>query len=422
LTIQSLAALGLLLAAGCGGSTGASPQGTGKGAQSTDGGGDAAGDGGGGADAAGDGGGGGDSGGNPSSLIAVPLQACQGLAFTADVSVGGQDFQMIVDTGSTSLGVASSMCSGCGVTPLYTPGATAVDQKVMGTSQFGSGSWSGEVYQDSVGFASDPSVPVKFVAIDTQSMFFRPGATCGTSGTGFQGIIGFDRASAAVQGTNAFFDQFVSAKGIPDVFATELCPSGGTLWLGGYDTGMATGAPQYTPFTTDTASSYYYTVSLQSIAVGGTSTTVPINDQFPDTIVDTGTTAFILGTTAFNSLTTAIAGTAGFTQIFGAGAGASWFSSQQPCGAAGTTKAQIDAALPALTLTFGGGVTLQMPASESYLVPFSGFWCSLMIAAPSSAQFPLGSLMGSPMLRSYITVFDRAGGRVGFVPHAACPG
>jgi hypothetical protein len=387
----------------------------GKGAQSTDGGG-------------GDGGdagssGGGDSGGNPSSLIAVPLQACQGLAFTADVTVGGQDFQMIVDTGSTSLGVASNMCSGCGVTPVYTPGTTAVDQKVMGMSQFGTGSWTGEVFQDSVGFASDPSVPVKFVAIDTQSMFFRPGVSCGASASGYQGIIGFDRASAAVMGTNAFFDQFVAAKGIPDVFATQLCDNGGTLWLGGYDTNAATGAPQYTPFTTDAASSYYYTVDLQTIAVNGTTASVPITGQINDTVVDTGTTAFILATNAFNSLTTAIAGTPGFTQTFGAGAGgAAWFSSQQPCGAPGATKAQIDAAMPGLTLTFGGGVTLQMPASESYLVSFGGYWCSLMIAAPSSAQFPLAALMGSPMLRSYITVFDRAGGRVGFVPHAACPG
>src|SRR5579859_1780357 len=200
-TLPSLTALGLavLAASGCGGSVGASPQGTGKGAQSTDGGGD-------------DGGGnGGDAGTTPSSLITVPLQACEGLIFTADVAVGGQDFQMILDTGSTSLGVASSMCSGCGVTPEYTPGTTAMDLKTMATSQFGTGSWTGEVYQDAVGFASDPAVPVKFVAIDSQSMFFRSGLTCSGGGTGYQGIIGFDRASAAVMGTNAFFDDFVTA-------------------------------------------------------------------------------------------------------------------------------------------------------------------------------------------------------------------
>jgi hypothetical protein len=416
--LPSLAALGLaaLASSGCGSSSqGAAPQGTGKGAQSTDAGGDAAGNTGGDS--------GGDSGGNPSSLIAVPLQACQGLAFTANVAVGGQDFQMIVDTGSTSLGVASNQCSTCGVTPVYIPGTTAMDQMRMAMSQFGTGMWTGEVYQDSVGFASDPSVPVKFVAIDTQSMFFRPGISCGSSGTGgYQGIIGFDRASAAVAGTNAFFDQFVMAKGIPNVFATELCDNGGTLWLGGYDTSVATGAPQYTPFTTDIASSYYYTVNLQSIAVAGSSTPIPVTGQYPDTVVDTGTTVFVLETNAFNSLTTAIAGTPGFTQTFGASAGgAAWFSSQQPCGAAGTTKAQIDAAMPGLTLSFAGGVTLQMPASESYLVSYGGFWCSLMVAAPSSAQFPLAALMGSPMLRSYVTVFDRAAGRVGFVPHAACP-
>jgi Eukaryotic aspartyl protease len=411
LTLPSLTALGftVLAASGCGGSVGASPQGTGKGAQSTDGGGDDA------------GGNGGDAGMTPSSLITVPLQACEGLIYLADVAVGSEDFQMIVDTGSTSLGVASSMCSGCGVTPVYTPGASAVDQKTMATSQFGTGSWSGEVYQDSIGFASDPAVPVKFVAIDSQSMFFRPGLTCSGGATGYQGIIGFDRVASAVSGTNAFFDDFVTAKGIPNVFATELCDNSGTLWLGGYDSSKATGAPQYTPFTSDQASPYYYTVNLQSIAVDGTTTTVTPTGLLPDTVVDTGTTAFIVDSAAFTSLTTAIAGTPGFTQTFGASAGgASWFSGQTPCGAAGTSKAQIDAAMPGLTLTFGGGVTLKMPASESYLTSYSGYWCSLLIAAPSGQQFPLAALLGSPMMRSQIIIWDRAGGRLGFAPHAPC--
>jgi hypothetical protein len=215
----------------------------------------------------------------------------------------------------------------------------------MTTSQYGSGSWTGEVYQDSVGFASDPMIPLKFGAITTQSMFFQP-IVCNSGG--LQGIIGLDRASSELPGTNAFFDQFVAAKGIANVFATELCDTSGTLWLGGYDTSVATAAPQYTPVTTDVASSYYYTVDLESITIAGSTTPISITSgaQFPDTVVDTGTTALVLPQAVFDNLTNALASSPGFTHVFGAGTTASWFSSGQPCGASGTTKAQIDRLRP----------------------------------------------------------------------------
>jgi hypothetical protein len=189
-----------LAASACGGSVNASPQGSGKSGQMTD-------DGGAGDDASADTG----SGNNPgpdgstgtSSLITVPLEECTPLVYKAGVTVGSQTFQMIIDTGSTTLGVASSKCTDCGVTPLYTPGTAAVDEGSTTTSQYGSGSWTGEIYQDSVGFTSDPTVPLKFAAITTQSMFFGP-MMC-QSGGGYQGIMGLDRAKAELSGTNAFF-------------------------------------------------------------------------------------------------------------------------------------------------------------------------------------------------------------------------
>jgi hypothetical protein len=359
----------------------------------------------------------------PLTLTAVPLEECAPLIYLANVTVGSQAFRLSVDTGSTTLGVASNKCSNCNVTPLYTPGATAVDEMRTVTSQYGRGNWSAEVYQDSVGFASDPTIPLRFGAITNQTNFFGP-VVC-ASGGGMQGIIGLDRASAELPGTNAFFDQFVAAKGLPNVFATELCDSRGTLWLGGYDPSAATAAPQYTPVTTDAASSHYYTVDLETIAVAGSSapTAIAGGSAYPDTVVDTGTTALLVTNAAFTSLTNAIASSPGFAQIFGAGAGASWFSSRAPCGAAGTTKAQIDAALPALTLTFGKnpGISIQMAASDSYLVPFPGYgWCSLMAPLPAVGRFPLAAILGSPFLRAQITIFDRANGRIGFAPHTAC--
>jgi hypothetical protein len=361
--------------------------------------------------------------GTVSGVLAVPLTSCVPLVYAANVDIGGETFQLLVDTGSTSLGVAGKGCTNCSVTPLYTPSATSTDEKTTATSQFGSGSWSGEVYQDQVGFGSDPSVPVNFVAITSQTSFFQQGSTCG--GQPYQGIIGFDRALAEVKGTDGFFDQFVAGKGVANVFATQLCDNGGTLWLGGFDSSFTTGAMQYTPVTTDAFSSAYYTVNLASITVG--STTVPVaSAAYPDSVLDTGTSAFLLGSTAFDALTAAIGDTAGFKQLFGDDAGAGFFNSQQPCANLTQTKAQLDAILPPLTMTFGSnpGITVQALATESYLMPYPSFgWCSSLASQPQSAdEFPLASIVGSPVLRSNVVVFDRAKGQIGFAPHKACAG
>jgi len=211
----------------------------------------------------------------------------------------------------------------------------------------------------------------------------------------------------------------VENENVADVFATELCDSGGTLWLGGYDPSATTAAPVFTPFTGDAFSRYYYAVDLVSIAAAGT--TVPIaTPQFPDTVVDTGTSIFLMGLDAYTALTTAIAGDAQFQSIFG---GASFFSSTG-CATVTETKAALDAALPALTLTFGSSPAITVTAlpTDSYLFPFGqGQWCPAIDGLAQGDQFPLASILGAPMLRANVTVFDRANQRIGFAPRAMCP-
>jgi hypothetical protein len=356
----------------------------------------------------------------PLGPIAVPLFSCVPAVYTAAVTIGAtQQFQLSIDTGSTSLGVASTQCSGCGVTPLYAPGSTAVDEGKMADSQYGSGSWTGEVYEDAVAFDSRATTEVALVAIDTQSQFFQT-IRCDSTSGGMQGIVGFGPAGSALPGTNGFFDELVARAQVPDVFATELCDTGGTLWLGGYDASSVTAAPQYVPFNTDAYSPFYYTVNLTSVSVNGTS--IPIaTAQYADTVVDTGTSVFLLGLEAYGALTTAIASDAQFQKVFG---GAAFFASQG-CAAVTETKAALDAALPALTLTFGSTAPIRvtMLATDSYLFPYGADrWCPALDGiAQSSDEFPLASILGAPLLRSSITIFDRANHRLGFAPHAACP-
>src|SRR5579862_1690201 len=62
----------------------------------------------------------------PKGLVTIPLGGCIP-EYTAEVTIGGkQVFNLVVDTGSTTLGVASNTCSNCtGIKPLYTPGVSA---------------------------------------------------------------------------------------------------------------------------------------------------------------------------------------------------------------------------------------------------------------------------------------------------------
>jgi hypothetical protein len=410
------ASLALLAASACGGST-ANP-GSAPGDGGTEG---ALGDGavvvpeGGGSD-------GGDQGDDAGSgLPTIKLYSCSldGIAYTVGATIGTQQFQLTVDTGSTTLGVASTSCSTCtGVKPEYSPGASAVDEKKTATSQYGTGSWTGEIYQDTVALPPSASTPLKFAAIDTQSMFFESIPCDSTSGS-IQGIVGFAPATLAVPGTQGLLDQLVVNQKLPDIFATELCETGGSMWLGGYDPAATTAAPQYTPFATTFYDAGYYGVNLVSITVG--TTTVPVaSAQYADSLVDTGTSIFALGTTAYNALVAAIGADPGFTKTFG---GAAFFGGQTPCAATTDTKATLDSTLPELTLTFGTNpaISVKATATESYLFQYQGVgWCSAIQGFDQGTEAPVAAIMGAPVLRSNVLIFDRVQKRLGFAPHTAC--
>src|SRR5262249_44033883 len=94
----------------------------------------------------------------PSSLPAVSLTGCAQSGYIAPVTIGSQTFGLIVDSGSTTLGVGAASCAGCveiGVSPLYTAGASATDVGATTGEMFGDGtSWAGTVFRDEVSLAT----------------------------------------------------------------------------------------------------------------------------------------------------------------------------------------------------------------------------------------------------------------------------
>jgi len=352
--------------------------------------------------------------------LAVPLSACVPSEYTAPVKIGAtQTFNLAIDTGSTTLGVASSSCTSCNVSPEYSPGSTATNENQKVNAQYGSGQWSGEIYLDTVAVGPEEAVPVKLGAISSQSEFFTP-ASC-TPEKGVQGILGLGPAGAAEQGTNGYFDDLVSTAKVPNVFAVQLCESSGTLWLGGYDPAATTAAPVYTPLNAELGN-YYYAVDLASITVNGTSVPVATSST-PDSIVDTGTSIFILPTPAYTALTNAIVADTAFQSAFGSSASTFFSGGPGNCLAISKTKAELDSSLPALTLVFGSGqssVSVQAAPTESYLIQQDNAWCSALYGLAAGSEGPIAGIMGSPVLKSNVVIFDRANKRIGFAPHTPC--
>ncbi|HVH46169.1 MAG TPA: pepsin-like aspartic protease [Labilithrix sp.] len=371
-----------------------------------------------GSDPSGDGGGRGIQGGT--AVAALALSSCIPAVYALPLSIGNSEpFDVTLDTGSTSIGVASSSCSGCDVEPKFSPEASVIDQGVQAKSEYLTGRWSGKVYEGEISLAPQTKASVKFVAIQEQENFFVAQA-CGSKSGSVQGIIGFGPASGAIRGTTGFFDRFVAKSNVPDIFATELCDEGGLLWLGGYDSAHTTAAPRYTPLLGGALN--YYAVHLANIAVDGT--TVPVGStRYPRTIVDTGSSVFLLPSSAFTPLTKAIAANSKFEALVGEGA--SWFDNPdgRSCKKLSTTKSELDAALPPLTLTFGTGaaaIAVRAAPTESYLANYEGQWCSTLVSFEPSADLPIASVMGAPVMRSNIVIFDREGQRIGFAPHTPC--
>ncbi|MCL2450966.1 MAG: pepsin-like aspartyl protease, partial [Polyangiaceae bacterium] len=248
-----------------------------------------------------------ESGATSTAFAAIPLSTQDGTYYTADVTVGSATFALDIDTGSGTAGIAGASCTNCsaaGISPLYTPSSTATDQARMTGSTYADGStWKGEIYQDTVSLEhGTPSVKLDLVDIQTENQFFK-------SGTTFQGILGLGPSQLELQGTQTYFAQ-ATAAGVAPVMGFELCPTSGTMWLGGVDPSAAASAIQYTPLVTSGKTSSYYSIIIDDLSVGGTSLGFKAAD-FEDPIVDTGTSLFYLPTPVYSALITAVNGSSG---------------------------------------------------------------------------------------------------------------
>ena len=305
------------------------------------------------------------------------------------------------------------------ITPLYTPGTTAVDLGTTVKTEYGDMSnWSGEVFTDMMGFAhGTPTVKVAFADIKAQQTFFDPQNS-------YEGIIGLGPSELLETGTTAYMDAAIAA-GSPSQLAFELCGNDGKMWIGDFDDTASD--PQYTPMLAiDSDKNPFYAVEVDDLALGGTSLGFG-SAAFQGPIVDTGTSLFYAPSGVVTALMNMVNASAGRATVFGSSMLST--SGNDPdgvCGglpaliATGATAAMVDANLPKMEVAFpdgkGGKFTVEADASHSYLADTgTGTFC--LVIADDMGD---GGVLGDAFLQSFITVIDPKDKKIGFAPEAGC--
>lgn len=365
------------------------------------------------------------------SLPTIPLTGCSIVGYLVPVTVGGvQNFELTLDTGSSTTAIAGSSCPSCtdaGVTPEFLADSSTLDGGMVVRATYGDGSgWSGYTVTDQIELdPAAPAVSTVFVDITKQRRFFQPYDCTGNmvSTVPQQGILGMGPPDLLDGMTQDFFNQFVGASMLPNSFSVQLCPEGnGNLWLGGYDPSYMAGRPQFTSIPNGNE---YWEVTASMTFEGMELATNS------DSIVDTGTSINILPTAVYNAIVSGLKGNTALTQLFGSTAYNDLFGSMGGCDntVAGQSLRDVNAALPSMQVTFqasdgSGPFTLDVPATGSYLTVIVqggvNYYCAGIADSGQELMDANQALLGDLFLSSFITVFDIANNRIGFAPEIAC--
>jgi hypothetical protein len=366
----------------------------------------------------------------------LALTGCVGFDYMAAFNVGGQTLNLLVDSGSTTFGVAGKECSACtpanGVQQLYALSSTGKRTGAFASSTYADGSkWSGVVVSDQVAAGdaqvlATPAVSVNFADITSESNFFEPVTCAAADDTAFDGIAGLGPDGQLLPRTTSFMTALAQGGQLKaDLFAMQMCDVGGWLWFGGWDANSATAAPNFAPLVQADSAGYF--VAVADMALGGTSFKLGASKLGP-MVVDSGTNAIFLTKSAYAAFQNTIEGSQAFVDNFGS----NFISAESgSCAipAKGLTREQLDAQLPRFSLTLqneaGGTFAIDMPATSSYLVAHadptgpvgSTYYCPAVAGNTDDSL----AILGNAAMRQFVVIFDRTGsGRIGFAPQTGC--
>ena len=318
-------------------------------------------------------------------LYGTNLQDMDGTEYYGDVFIGTppQYFLTIMDTGSSNLWVPSTACTdtACNGKHKYNSGAssTYVNNGEPITIHYGTGSMKGTLLYDTVTCGGLTVTRQELAGATSLAAFF--------TGSPFDGILGLAYQSISADNVPTWFDNAVTQNGIQSVFSFYLDSTSGSnssmLTFGGSDSSYYTGSIQYHNLYLNLGN--YYTIVWNSATVGSTSINAGCGSSGCLAIVDSGTSLIVGPTTPISQILSIL-------------------SINANCN--GVTN------LPDVTFTIG---------SQSYAIPNSIYVlreqtiggatvCEAGFAGSSGSNW----IWGDVFIRTWYTVFDHGGKRVGF--------
>ncbi|KAG0706693.1 aspartic peptidase domain-containing protein [Suillus ampliporus] len=229
-----------------------------------------------------------------SSTVAIPITDEENdSSYSGVVSIGTppKNFNLVLDTGSSDLWVATTSCTSCGSDiPEFDPSKSSTYKATSSPLKidYGSGWVQGTIAQDSVTFGSFEMSQELLAATDFSS---------GLIDDGLSGIMGLGFASLSTLNTTPFWEAFYNANDLSEpLFSFYLeryvnqpnviCAApGGTLTLGGTNSSLYQGSIEYLNLTGPQS---YWSLTVSSVSVQGK--TINIDSSSGLAAIDTGTT------------------------------------------------------------------------------------------------------------------------------------
>lgn len=217
------------------------------------------------------------------------------VTYTAQVGVGSPatEYTLLIDTGSSNTWLGAS-------TPYY-PTVTSVDTGNTVAVSYGSGSFSGEEYTDTVTLSNRLVIAEQSIGVANITEGFED--VDGILGVGptdlTQGTVS-DFGTVPTVTDNLYNQGFIGTGALGIYFVPSAASdSAGELTFGGHDNSKITSTVTYVPLTTTSPASYYWGID-QSISYGHST----ILSETAG-IVDTGTTLVLIASDAFSTYQTA---------------------------------------------------------------------------------------------------------------------
>ncbi|KII85185.1 hypothetical protein PLICRDRAFT_334879 [Plicaturopsis crispa FD-325 SS-3] len=316
---------------------------------------------------------------------------------TANVGVGSPatDYTLLIDTGSSNTWI--------GADKSYTKTSTSKDTGGSVSVTYGSGSFSGEEYTDTVTLADGLVITGQGVGVASSASGF----------SGVDGILGIgpvDLTSGTVSNADTVptvTDNLLSQGTIStEVIGIYYAPaaesdSTGTLTFGGTDSDKFTGDIVYTPVTSTYPASAYWGID-QTVTYGSTSILSSTAG-----IVDTGTTLILLATDAYNK----------YVKATGA-------KEDNSVGLLSISQSQYNS-LSSLNFEIGGSTFSLSPNAQiwprSLNTDIGGSADSIYLVVAdlgSNSGEGLDFIDGYTFLERYYSVFDTSNSQVGFASTA----